>query len=259
MFDLGFKGKVAIVTGAGSQIGFGRAIAVTLADNGCDVAVMDIKQDEAEMTVSQIKSLGRKAIALKVDLTKNAEVVNAVDSVFKEFGKVDILVNNAGATTKPASFLESDEEEWDFNLNINLKAHLYVTKAVLPKMVERKYGKIVNVTSGVGQRGMRNCALYSAAKAGMIIFSQALAGETAAMGINVNCVNPAWADTGFSRSTMFDGKAPGPEALQRFAEGTPIGRITDPQDIANTVVFLASDVSSYITGDTIQVNGGRGL
>jgi 3-oxoacyl-[acyl-carrier protein] reductase len=257
--DLGLKDKVAFVTGAGSQIGFGKAIAVTLAENGCDIAVFDIKLEEAEMTANEIKALGRKATALKADITKNAEVIDAVKAAIKEFGKVDILVNNAGATNRPKSFLESTEEEWDFNLNVNLKGHLYVTKAVLPYMVERKYGKIVNVTSGSGITGLRNASVYSAAKAGMINFTKTLAGEVAAMGINVNSVAPSFADTGFSRSTMFDGKAPSSDTLKHFAAGSPLGRITAPQDIANAVAYLASDVSSYVTGHTLHVSGGFGL
>lgn len=246
--DLGLKGKAALVTGAGSQIGFGKAIALTLAKDGCDIIVNDIDLKGAQQTAAEVEASGRKAMAIKADVTKSAEVKDMVKAVLERFGKIDILVNNAGACTPPKPFLEMTEAEWDKDININLRGVLNCSKAVLPHMIERKYGKIVSITSGAGINGGFNTAVYAAAKAGVIAFTMAIAKEVAPSGINANCVSPGPAITGFARN------AP-PGMLERFAKTVSIGRLTEPQDIANTVAFLASDVSADIVGQTIIVTG----
>jgi 3-oxoacyl-[acyl-carrier protein] reductase len=247
--DLGLKGKVAIVTGAGSQIGFGRAIALTLAKDGCDIVVADIDLEGARQTSADVEALGRKAIAVKADVSKGAEVKEMVKAALEKFGKIDILVNNAGACTPPKPFLEMTEAEWDADVNINLKGVLYCTRAVLPHMIERKYGKIINTSSGAGIEGGAITPVYAAAKAGIIAFTKSIAKDVASSGINVNSIAPGIANTGFAR------QAP-PGMLDSFAKNIPLGRLTEPQDIANTVAFLASDVSGDIVGQTLSVDGG---
>ncbi len=246
--DLGLKGKVALITGAGSQIGFGKAIALTLANDGCDIIVNDIDLKGAQQTSAEVEALGRKAMAIKADVTKSAEVKDMVKAALEQFGKIDILVNNAGACTPPKPFLEMTEADWDRDININLRGVLNCTRAVLPPMIERQYGKIVSITSGAGINGGFNTAVYAAAKAGVIAFTMAIAKEVAPSGINANCVSPGPANTGFAHN------AP-PGMLERFAKTVPIGRLTEPQDVANAVAFLASDVSSDIVGQTLIVTG----
>ena len=247
--DFGLEGKVAIVTGAGSQIGFGRAIALTLAKDGCDVVVADIDLEGAKQTSVEIESLGRKSIAVKADVSNGAEVKDMVTAALEEFGKIDILVNNAGACTPPKSFMEMTEKEWDADININLRGVLYCTGAVLPHMIERKYGKIINTSSGAGIEGGAITPVYAAAKAGVIAFTKSIAKDVASSGINVNSVAPGVANTGFAR------QAP-PGMLENFAKNIPLGRLTEPQDVANTVAFLASDISIDIVGQTFSVDGG---
>jgi NAD(P)-dependent dehydrogenase (short-subunit alcohol dehydrogenase family) len=246
--DLGLKGKIALVTGAGSQIGFGKAIALTLAKDGCDIIVNDINLEGAKQTVAEVEKLGRKAIAIKADITKSIEVKEMVKSVQDRFGRIDILVNNAGGCTPPKPFMQTTEEEWEFDINVNLRGVLNCTRAVLTGMIERKYGKIVNLISGAGINGGMLTAVYSAAKGGILAFSMAIAKEVAPLGINVNCVSPGPAMTGFAKN------AP-PGMLENFAKSIPIGRLTEPQDVANSVAFLASDVAADIVGQTLIVTG----
>jgi 3-oxoacyl-[acyl-carrier protein] reductase len=246
--ELSFEDKVALVTGTGSQIGFGKAIALTLAREGCDIILNDIDLEGAKKTALEVESLGRKAMVVKADISRSAEVKDMVKAALQEFGKLDILVNNAGACTPPKPFLEMTEADWDSDIDINLKGMLNCTRAVLPPMIERKYGKIVNISSGAGLDGGTNIAVYAAAKAGIIVFTKAIAREVSALGINVNCVAPGMANTGFAS------QAP-PGFIESFAKSTAVGRLTVPQDIANAVAFLASDVSSDIVGQTFEVSG----
>jgi NAD(P)-dependent dehydrogenase (short-subunit alcohol dehydrogenase family) len=244
--DLGLKDRVALVTGAGSQIGFGKAIALTLAKEGCDVVVSDINIQGAEQTAAEVRALGRKAIAIKADVRKSDEVNSMVKTALAQFGKIDILVNNAGT---PGIGPPTSEEVWDINVNINFKGTWYVTNAVIPHMLERKYGKIVNFSSSVARSGMGG--LYAAAKEAVIGLTKATARQLGPSGINVNGIAPGMGDTGFQVIVKAT-----PEQKQRFTSMVPMRRLTMPQDIANTVAFLVSDVSSDITGQTIQVDGG---
>jgi 3-oxoacyl-[acyl-carrier protein] reductase len=244
--DLGLKGKVALVTGAGSQIGFGKAIALTLAREGCDVIVGDMNIEGAEQTAAEIRALKRKAIAIKADIRNKDEVNNMVKTALKEFGKIDILVNNAGA---PGIGPPTSEEVWDINVNINFKGTWHVTNAVIPHMRERKSGKIVNFSSSVARSGTGG--LYAAAKEAVIGLTKSWARELGPLGINVNGIAPGMGDTGFQVAVKAT-----PEQKQRFISTVPMRRLTTPQDIANTVAFLVSDVSIDITGQTIQVDGG---
>ena len=256
--DLGLKGKVALVTGAGSQTGFGKGIALTLAKEGCDVIILDKNFDGAKKTASEIEGMGRKALALLADLTSSAEVNAGVQKALAQFGKIDILVNNAGQSTPPKAFIDKTEAEWEPDININLKSVLIVTKAVLPQMIEHKSGKIVNISSGVGTMGLAMSSIYSAAKAGVMAFTKALAKEVIGKGIHVNSVSPGLGDTGFLRSSnvIKTAETP-PEFTKHVSADIPVGRMTTPQDIGNMVAFLVSDVASDIVGQVFDVDGGK--
>ena len=248
--DLKLKDKVALVTGAGSQIGFGKGIAMTLANEGCDIIVGDIDLEGAEKTVAEIRALGRRAIALKADITSSIEVNNMVKTALDQFGRIDILVNNAGIGTPPKVFVESTEEEWDMGININLKGVMNCTKAVLPHMIANKSGKIVSVSSIAGLGGTPSGTIYGAAKAGIVNFTAGLAKEVAESGINVNCVAPGLGSTGFHPASGFP-----PEYLEMVKKMAAEGKTTTPEDMGNTVAFLVSDVSIRITGQCIRVSG----
>jgi NAD(P)-dependent dehydrogenase (short-subunit alcohol dehydrogenase family) len=256
--DLGLKGKIALVTGAGSQTGFGKGIALTLAKEGCSVIIIDKDLVGAQKTAAEIEALGREALALISDVTKSAEVNSAVKKALARFGKIDILVNNAGASTPPKAFVDKTEEEWEPDINLNLKAVLICTKAVLPQMIEHKYGKIINISSGVGTMGLANSSIYSAAKAGVMAFTKALAKEVISKGIHVNSVSPGLGDTGFLRSSnvIKTAETP-PEFTKHVNMDIPVGRMTTPQDIGNMVAFLVSDVSYDIVGQVFDVDGGK--
>jgi len=247
--ELGLKGKVALITGAGSQIGFGKAVALALAKEGCDIAVNDIDLEGAKKTAAEVEKLGRKAIAVKADVTRGDAWDAMVKEVLQKLSRIDILVNNAGGCTPPKPFLEMSDKDWDFDIDVNLRSTRNGTKAVLPHMIERKCGKIVNVTSGAGIHGGMMTSGYAAAKAGIIGFSMGVAKEAAPHGININCVSPGVADTGFAKN------AP-PGLIENFPKTLPIGRLTTTQDIANAVVFLVSDAASDIVGQVLVVSGG---
>jgi 3-oxoacyl-[acyl-carrier protein] reductase len=248
--ELGLKGKVALITGAGSQIGMGKAIAVTLARAGCDVIVSDINLEGAKKTAAEIESIGCKAMAINADVTKNIEVNDMVKKAQEKFGKIDILVNTAGGTWPPKPFPETNEADWDAEINLNLKGALICTRAVIGQMLSRKSGKIVNFSSIAAKIGFPNGEAYCAAKAGIIGFTRSLALEVAPCGINVNCIVPGFVPTAFG------GGVP-PDIAKKIEEGIPVKRAGTPQDIANLVAFMVSDVSSYITGQTISIDGGQ--
>jgi 3-oxoacyl-[acyl-carrier protein] reductase len=247
--ELGLKGKIALVTGAGSQIGFGKAIAIQLAKEGCDVVINDIDIDGAQQTAAEVEKLGRRSMAIKGDVTNITDWEAMVNKILEKFGRIDILVNNAGGCTPPKPFLQMTDKDWEFDINVNLKSTRNGTKTVLPLMIKQKSGKIVNITSGAGINGGMFTAGYSAAKAGIIAFSMGVAKEAAPEGININCVSPGPANTGFAKN------AP-PGMLENFPKNLPIRRLTTQQDVANAVTFLASDAASDIVGQVLVVSGG---
>lgn len=247
--DLGLNGKIALVTGAGSAIGFGRGIALALAREGCILAVNDINLDEAKQTASEIKKLSAESIAIRADVSKSLEVKDMVRRILQQFGRIDILVNNAGICHVPKPFIEITEEEWEPLIEINLKGVINCTKAVLDQMVKRKSGKIISISSTVAKVGGPDTAVYGATKGGIASFTKGLAVELAPSGINVNSVAPGPGITGFAS------KAP-PEFLNMITKMIPLGKTTTPQDVGNMVAFLASDVAGDITGQIISVDGG---
>ena len=246
--ELGLKGKVAVVTGAGSQIGFGKAITMGLAQEGCDIVACDVDLEGAKKTAADVEAIGQKALALKTDVTKYKDVLDMVDASLREFKKIDILVNNAGACTTPKPFLKMTEKEWNRDIAVNLNGTMNCTKAVLPHMISQKSGKIISITSGAGIQGGMYTAAYSAAKAGIIAFSKGLAKEMGPNNININLVSPGIANTGFAK------QAP-PGLLANAVKTIPLGRLTEVQDIANAIVFLSSDAASDITGQVLIVTG----
>ena len=249
--ELGLKDKVALVTGAGNRVGFGRGIALTLAQHGCDLIINDIDLEGARKTAAEVEALGRRSLAIKTDVTRGAEVNQMVKTALEHFGRIDILVNNAGAISGPKPFTETTDADWDRDININYRGVLNCTKAVLPQMPKRKSGKIINISSIGGKLGSAHAAVYNGAKAAVIAFTKSMAAFAGPSGINVNSVAPGLA------ITAFGGGAPPPGLVEKALESIPMKRVTTVQDIANAVAFLASDAASDITGQTISVDGGQ--
>ena len=246
------KGKTALVTGAGR--GIGRAIALGLAREGCQVAVADILAESAQAVSREVEALGVKGLAVAVDLTRRAEVDRMVADVLAQFGPLDLLVNNAG-WDRMALFLDSDEESWEKAIAVNFKAVLYTSKAALPAMVARGSGKVVNVASDAGRVGSSGEAVYSATKGAVIAFSKALAREMARHRITVNVVCPGLTETPLLQS-LRDQSPKMEKILEAVTRATPLGRVATPEEIAAAVVFLASPDADFITGQTLSVSGG---
>jgi 3-oxoacyl-[acyl-carrier protein] reductase len=242
--DLRLKDKIALVTGAGSQIGYGKTIAVTLADEGCDVIAADIDLEGAEKTAALVRESGRKALAVKVDVIEQEEVDAMVKQSIDAFGRIDILVNNAGSSSELRPFLEMTEEDWNFDIGVNLLGQMRVARAVLPHMISRKYGRIINTSGG---QGIPSISVYGAAKAGVVMFTQALAREVAQYGIIVNAVGPGLGKTGLVY------RAP-EEFLESERQRSVLKRLCTPEDVAPVVAFLASDRCSYMAGQLVQLS-----
>lgn len=241
------KNSVAIVTGAGR--GIGRAIALELARAGAQVVVNYAGHaDQAEKTVGMIEELGGQAIAVQADVSQAEDVDRLVKTAVDTYGKVDILVNNAGIT-RDNVLLRMKEADWDAVLDTNLKGVFLSSKAVSKGMMKQRSGVIVNISSVVGVSGNAGQANYAAAKAGIIGFSKSMAKELASRGIRVNVVAPGYISTDMTVSLP-------EEVKEQIQQGIPLGRIGSPEDIAQTVVFLASPAAAYITGQVIAVDGG---
>ncbi len=263
--DFGLKDKIAIVTGSGE--GIGRMTVLTLAQEGAHVVVNDIDLTRAEKTANEARTFGVKALAVKAAVDNQEEVNSMYKRVTAEFGKVDILINNAGrgvnweAGRTPRPFAETEKEDWDYTVNLCLYGVFNCTKAVLPDMIKNKYGKIVNMISDAGRVGEPFLAAYSAAKGGIIAFQKALAKEVGRYNINVNGVSAGATDTERVLQTREKMKAKlGEEEFKKRQEamlkGYPMRRLGETVDLARMCVFLSSDVSKHITGQTISVSGG---
>lgn len=240
------KGKVAIVTG-GAQ-GIGKAIALTLARYGADVVISDINLEKAEETSKEVRALEVKSLALKVNVSNIQDTELMVKETVDKLGRIDILINNAGIT-KDNLLLKMKLEEWNQVMDINLKGTYLCTKAVLKFMLRQKSGRIVNIASITGLMGNAGQANYSASKAGIIGFTKAIAREYANRGITVNAVAPGFIDTAMTRAIPEKERA-------MLIQQIPMERLGTPEDVAAAVYFLVSDLSSYITGQVISVNGG---
>jgi NAD(P)-dependent dehydrogenase (short-subunit alcohol dehydrogenase family) len=247
--DLGLKNKVAIVTGAGSQIGYGKGIVQILAREGCNIVAADMNFEGAQKTAADAEKQGVKAMAVKVDISKKVDVEEMIKAAIAKFGKIDILVNNAGVSSSPGPLLNKPESDIDRDINVNLRGCINCCKAILGHMLSNKRGKIVNISSCGAKTGGAGVGVYCAAKAGVMVFTKSLGAEVARSGINVNGVAPGLGLTGFTANDP-------PEFLENFKNMIPLGRTTTPDDIGNMVAFLVSDVSSDIVGQTFSVDGG---
>jgi 3-oxoacyl-[acyl-carrier protein] reductase len=243
MFDL--TGKVAVVTGASR--GIGRAISEALARRGAFVAMADILGDAAVQAAQEVAAAGFKAEGFAMDVT-NAESVQAtIDAILERHTRVDILVNNAGIVRDNVAF-RMKREEWDAVLNVNLTGTFTCSQAVLRPMMRQRSGRIINISSVVGQMGNAGQSNYAASKAGIIGFSKALAREIAVRGVTVNVVAPGLIDTDMTRAL--------PEQVRNeWASKVPLGRLGTADDVAAAVCFLATDEASYISGQVLAVNG----
>lgn len=244
MFDL--SGRVAVVTGA-SQ-GIGQEAALALARAGADVVLVARTLEKLQAHAAQIEQLGRRALALKADVTLPDEVQSALDQAKHSFGRIDILVNNAGVT-RDGLLLRMKQEDWDTVIRTNLTGLFICTQAVLPIMLKARYGRIINITSVMGQMGSAGTANYSAAKAGMIGFTKAVAREVASRQITVNAIAPGFVQTAMTEA--LDEKR-----RQEILSMVPLGRVGTVQDVAAGIVFLASEEAGYITGHVLNINGG---
>jgi len=246
------RGKTALVTGGGR--GIGRAIALGLAQEGAQVAVLDILADNAAAVAGEIEATGVKALALPADLTKRAQVERAIADTLAQFGQIDILVNNAG-WDRMELFLDSEEETWDKIIAINFKGILYVCKAALPSMVARGQGKVISIASDAGRAGSTGEAVYAGTKGAIIAFSKTLAREMARHKITVNVVCP-----GLTETPLLQGireQSPKTEkVIEAVTRAIPLGRVGQPEDIAGAVVYLASPAADFVTGQTLSVSGG---
>lgn len=241
-----FTGKCALVTGATG--GIGRVIVKKLHDAGATVIITDMRQETLDEFAAELKE---RVFAFACNLGDPADIDALVAKAEKAAGAIDILVNNAGLT-KDNLFLRMKDEDWNLVLNVNLTAGFRLARAAIRGMMKRRYGRIVSMASVVGVTGNPGQANYSASKAGMIGMTKCLAAEVASRGITANCVAP-----GFIKTAMTD--ALPEEAKEKLARGIPMARLGLPEDVANAVVFLASDEASYITGQTIHVNGGMAM
>ena len=245
-----FTGKVVLVTGASS--GIGRATAEFFAECGANVAITYLNNEKgANEVVAKITESGSKGLAIQADFSTNDAIKAMVERVESELGAVDILVNNAGSLVERLKTLELTEERWDEVFALNVKSAFFAVQAVIPKMLEKKSGVIVNVTSIAGRNGGALGSIhYSSAKAAMLVMTKGLAKEFAAQGIHINAVSPGVIDTPFHE--VFST----PEAMKNFANMIPMGRVGMSAEVAKTIAFLASEASSYLCGETIEINGG---
>ena len=239
--------KIAIVTGA-SQ-GIGKIIAFELAKSGAHVACISRNKKAIESIVEEITINGGKASSFPCDISDSDTLSEIITEIIKENSRIDILVNNAGIT-KDSLLMRMSIEQWDDVINTNLKGAFHCTKAVVRYMMKNKFGRIINITSIVGLTGNAGQANYAASKAGLIGMTKSIAKEVASRGITANCIAPGWIET--SMTDKLSG-----EVKNEFLSHIPVGRIGSPDDIANAVIFLASDEAGYITGQTITVDGGR--
>jgi NAD(P)-dependent dehydrogenase (short-subunit alcohol dehydrogenase family) len=261
--DLGISGRVALVTGAGR--GIGAEICRTFAAEGAFVAVNDLFQDRADETATEIMTSGGRAIGVAADVTDLDAVQAAVQRITSELGPVDILVNNAGIPAVSADdalpsaggfFGTTDREQWDRTMGLITYGVLNCSRAVIERMQERRWGRIVNVISDAGRVGEPRLVAYSMAKAGVIGFSKALAKEAGRHGVTVNCVSPATTVTDATREWI---EQQGEQIMRSYPLAKGLNRLGLPADIASAVAFLASQRAEWITGQVLSVNGGYSM
>jgi NAD(P)-dependent dehydrogenase (short-subunit alcohol dehydrogenase family) len=252
------QGQAAIVTGAGRNIG--RAIALELAGMGADIVVAEMDEATGKRTADEVRKLGRRALALRTDVTRMSDLQAMADRSMAEFGRIDILVNNAGIH-RSAHTADVTEDDWDRLLAVNAKGVFFASQAVLRHMVKAKRGNIISLASMAGKIGLKTSLVYGITKAAVISMTKSLALAHAADGIRANCVCPGIVETDMifqidrEAGEKLFGLKPG-EYLKQRVEQIPLGRIEKAEDVANLVGFLASRKSSYMTGQAINVTGG---
>jgi len=243
------EGKVAIVTGAGR--GIGKAISLGFAEAGADVVVCSRTPEQLEETVKEIKKHGRRTLAVPTDITKKSDVDNLVQKTMDEFGKIDILVNNAG-TGILLSMVDHEEDDWDLVINTNLKGYYLCSRAVAKKMIERKSGNIISISSVRGIEAYPGRASYCISKAGVIMLTKVMAVELVGYNIRANAIAPGFFKTELTMPSWED-----TETRQKLTAKIPMGRWGEMDEIASAALFLASDASSFVTGHTLVVSGGQ--
>jgi 3-oxoacyl-[acyl-carrier protein] reductase len=243
---MNLNGKVALVTGAGQ--GIGKVIAIKLAKNGASVVLNDLNKEGLNAVASEIENNGGKALPLEANVVNMEDVQGMVDKIVQELGGIHILVNNAGIT-RDALLLRMSVDDWDTVLSVNLKGVFNCTKSALKYMSKQKEGNIISIASIVGVMGNAGQANYAASKAGVIGFTKTVAKEYAKRGIKANAIAP-----GFISTAMTD--ALSDKVKEEMMKQIPMGKLGEPEDVADAVLFLASDASSYITGQVININGG---
>ena len=253
-----FENKNVFITGAAG--GIGRAISIAFAKEGAKIALIDLDEKGLEESFKELKSKKTVTKTYLLDITKEERVKAAVSKVLEDFACIDILVNNAGVSTMNW-FWELTEEEWDFNMNVNVKGTWLVTKHVVPHMIKRRKGKIVNIASMAAKIGVPLLAHYSASKFAVVGFTQSIAKELAPYRINVNAVCPGFVRTSMQeREIAWEAKLQNieePEKVrEEYIKQTPLGRLCYPEDVAKTVLFLSSENADFITGQAINVTGG---
>lgn len=242
----GLKGRVAVVTG-GSR-GIGRAIALRLSAEGANVVICGRNPEAAQAVVDEITTTGAEGVAVAADISRESDADGLIQAGIKHFGRLDILVNNAGIT-KDGLLIRMKEEDWDAVLDVNLKGAFFTTRAALRPMLRAQSGRIVNISSVAGTMGIPGQANYSAAKAGLIGFTKAVAREVASRSITVNAVAPGFIETEMTAVLSDDRK-------RSYLSQIPMGRFGDSTEVAALVSFLVSDAASYITGQVITIDGG---
>ena len=245
--------RVALVTGGGQ--GIGRGISEVLGAGGFRVAIADLNAGTAADTARAVTEAGGTAIAVTADVTDSGSVLSAVKTVTSELGPVEVVVNNAGWDDF-MNFTDTTEDFWDRILEVNFKGALRVTQAVLPAMMERGWGRIINIGSDAGRVGSSLEAVYSGAKGGIIAFTKTLAREVASKGITANTVCPGPTDTPALRSFAANSGQDGEKVIAAMTRAVPMRRLAQPADVAAAVAFFASDATGYITGQTLSVSGG---
>ncbi len=244
MIDM--KGNKAIITGAAR--GIGKAIVLTLARNGCDVIIGDVDFEQAKLTAAEAEKEGVNAFAYNVDVTDSEQVKLMIKNSYEKFKNIDILVNNAGIT-RDKLLMRMSDQDWDSVIQVNLKGAFNCTKQIIRNMIKNNRGKIINISSVVGIMGNAGQSNYAASKAGLIGFTRSIAKELGSRNIQVNAIAPGFIKTEMTHNLSQD-------IIDDYIQQIPMNRGGSPDDVANTVLFLASSLSDYITGQVIHVDGG---